>query len=65
MRALVVVTGAVASGKTTVAVPLARALGLPLLAKDTVKEALFDSLGTGDPDWSKRLAPPPTRCCGR
>lgn len=55
MRALVVVTGAVASGKTALAIPLARALDLPLLTKDVVKEALFDSLGTGDADWSKRL----------
>jgi hypothetical protein len=36
-------------------VPLAAALDVPLLAKDTVKEALFDSLGTGDRAWSQRL----------
>jgi glucokinase len=28
---------------------------VPLLAKDTVKEALFDSLGLGDRAWSQRL----------
>jgi hypothetical protein len=28
---------------------------VPLLAKDTVKEALFDALGTGDRGWSQRL----------
>jgi hypothetical protein len=28
---------------------------VPLLAKDSVKEALFDSLGTGDRAWSQRL----------
>jgi hypothetical protein len=28
---------------------------VPLLAKDTVKEALFDALGTGDRTWSQRL----------
>jgi hypothetical protein len=28
---------------------------VPLLAKDTVKEALFDALGTGDREWSRRL----------
>jgi hypothetical protein len=28
---------------------------VPLLAKDTVKEALFDALGTGDRAWSQRL----------
>jgi hypothetical protein len=42
-------------GKTTLAGPLARELGLPLLTKDDDKEALFDSLGTGDRDWSRRL----------
>jgi predicted kinase len=52
---LVLVTGPPASGKTTLAQPLARDLGLPLLGKDTIKEALFDSLGTGDRAWSRRL----------
>ncbi|HVL93099.1 MAG TPA: AAA family ATPase [Acidimicrobiales bacterium] len=55
MKALVVVSGPVASGKTSLAVPLAERLDLPLLAKDTVKEALFDALGTGGEDWSERL----------
>lgn len=56
MRALVLVTGPVASGKSTVAEPLAARLGLPLVTKDVVKEALFDALGTGDQAWSKQLS---------
>jgi predicted kinase len=62
---LVLVTGPPASGKTSLAQPLARHLGRPLLGKDTIKEALFDSLGTGDPTGPGRggLARPATRCC--
>jgi predicted kinase len=51
----VVVTGPPASGKSTIARELARALPAPLIAKDPVKEALFDGLGTGDAEWSKKL----------
>lgn len=51
----IVVTGGPGAGKTDLARPLARALGLPLLSKDDIKEALFDELGTGDRLWSRRL----------
>ncbi len=51
----VMVTGLPGSGKTTVAGPLAAALELPLLSKDTIKEALWDALGPGDRLWGTRL----------
>lgn len=51
----VVVSGLPGAGKSEVAGPLARALGIPMLAKDPVKEALWDSLGEGDLDWSRLL----------
>jgi predicted kinase len=52
---VVIVTGPPASGKTTIARGLAARLRLPLIAKDTIKEALFDGLGAGDLAWSQRL----------
>ena len=50
-----IVTGPPAAGKTTIARRLARELELPLIAKDDIKETLFDTLGTGDREWSRRL----------
>lgn len=54
---VILVSGAPASGKTTVAQPLAKALGFALLTKDEIKEALFDSLGgpVADVEYSRRL----------
>lgn len=52
---LVIVTGHPASGKTTLARRLSDELQVPLVAKDGIKERLFDVLGGGDSDWSHRL----------
>jgi predicted kinase len=52
---LVVVTGPPASGKTTLATALSRELRLPLVAKDAIKERLYEQIGTGDRAWSQRL----------
>ena len=51
----VAVSGPPGSGKSSIAEPLARELGLPLIAKDTIKEALMDVLGAPDVDASKAL----------
>ena len=55
MTILVIVSGPPGAGKTTIARRLASELRLPLIAKDDIKESLFDSLGWSDLDWSKRL----------
>jgi predicted kinase len=51
----VVVSGNAGAGKTTLAIPLAASLGLPLISKDTIKETLADVLGLGDDAWSQKL----------
>ena len=55
MKRVVLVNGVPASGKSTVARAIAEAKGWPLLALDTVKEALFAHLGTGDRDYNRLL----------
>lgn len=54
-RLYVVVSGPPGGGKTTLARPLALALGLPLIAKDRIKESLLDSLGVRDIEWSRQV----------
>jgi predicted kinase len=52
----VLVGGPPASGKSSLAAPLAVELGLALIAKDAIKEALMDSLGLPrDVEESRRL----------
>src|SRR4051794_3017127 len=50
MRRLVIVSGPPGAGKSTLAGPLAAELALPLLAKDVIKESLFDALGHVEDD---------------
>jgi tRNA(Arg) A34 adenosine deaminase TadA/predicted kinase len=58
---VLIVTGAPASGKTTLGRQLATALQLPYFSKDLFKESLFDSLGWRDRAWSQRLGGASTR----
>jgi hypothetical protein len=51
----VLVSGPPGSGKSTLAPALATCLGLPLFAKDTIKEALMDALDVPDLDTSRRF----------
>jgi len=48
LPSLIIVSGAPASGKTTLARRLAGDLRLPLIAKDALKEALSDAMGSPD-----------------
>jgi diadenosine tetraphosphate (Ap4A) HIT family hydrolase/predicted kinase len=52
---LVIVAGAPGAGKTTLAHELGRALALPVITKDDVKEALATPFATGDREWSRQL----------
>jgi len=54
-RSLVIVGGAPATGKTTLARELGRSLELPVITKDDIKEALAAPFQTGDRDWSRQL----------
>lgn len=53
---LTIILGCPASGKTTLARRLGAELRLPLLCKDDIKEALFDTLGAGGRAWSRQLS---------
>lgn len=52
---VVLVNGAPCTGKTTLAAQIAADVRLPLIAKDAIKEALFDTVGWSDREWSRKL----------
>ena len=52
---VLIVCGAPGTGKTTLARKLAPALDLPLIARDDLKESLFETLGWSTAAWSQRL----------
>jgi glucokinase len=55
VRIAVIVNGPPGSGKSTLAADLAVSLGLPLLAKDAIKETLLDVVGYVDRAESRQL----------
>ena len=52
----IVVSGLPASGKSMLGRAVADSLCLPLLDKDEILEALFESLGVGDSEWRSTLS---------
>lgn len=58
MNRIVLISGLPGAGKTTIARPLAKALGFALLAKDDIKEALYTAMGgeAGDVEFSRRMS---------
>lgn len=55
LPALLIVTGHPATGKTTLACVLANELRLPMVSKDMIKEALFETIGWRDREWSRQV----------
>jgi predicted kinase len=53
---LIIILGTPASGKTTLARQLAVDLKVACFCKDDIKEPLFETLGVGSREWSRRLS---------
>lgn len=52
---IIIVTGRPASGKSTLAKWLAREMKVSLVSKDSIREVLFDRLGSRDREWAQVL----------
>lgn len=52
---MIIITGAPATGKTTLSRKLVERFNLPVINKDEIKELLFDNLGFKDTEWLIKL----------
>lgn len=55
MTHVIIVTGIPASGKSALANELKRVTNFPIISKDKIKENLYDSLGCGSREESRKL----------
>lgn len=53
---LIVLTGHPGSGKTSIAKALSDRYSIPFISKDTLKECMFDTLGSSDKQWSLKVS---------
>lgn len=53
---IVVITGAPATGKTTLGKDLSQKFKLPFISKDALKDRIFDNLGWNDKAWSLKVS---------
>jgi predicted kinase len=53
---LIIFTGLPGTGKTTLSRQLSEALNIPLVAKDAIKEIMYDHIGWSDRAFSAKLA---------
>jgi predicted kinase len=53
---IIIFTGLPGTGKTTLSRKISEDLGLPLLAKDDIKEIMYDEIGWSDKAFSAKLA---------
>ncbi|MEG0774865.1 AAA family ATPase [Clostridium sp.] len=52
---MIIVSGASATGKTTLSKNLGERFNLPVINKDEIKEVLFDTIGIKDTEWAMKL----------
>jgi predicted kinase len=53
---IIIFTGLPGTGKTTLSRQVAEALNIPLIAKDDIKEIMYDKIGWSDKAYSAKLA---------